>query len=187
MIHLREFLKVETRDLHARTERAFARFDLTRREAYGEFLLAQATALLPLEAALTGQGAGDALEDWPLRARGELLRADLAALGLSEPLPQAEPRFANPDQLLGALYVLEGSKLGARLLLARVLAAHPAAAGATAFLAHGSDPARTAAWPSFLARLEAAPCSAARAAEALAGATAAFAMFGRAARGFVKA
>jgi hypothetical protein len=45
MIHLREFLKVETRELHARTERAFARFDLARGEAYGEFLL-------PLEAAL---------------------------------------------------------------------------------------------------------------------------------------
>lgn len=187
MIHLHEFLKSETSGLHARAEGAFARFDLTRRDDYGAFLQAQSAALLPLEAALEAQGAGALLEDWPQRQRSTALLADLVALGLAPGEPQPQPGFANSAQLLGALYVLEGSKLGARFLLARVVAANPDADGATAFLSHGSAPAQKGQWPSFLAILATTPVDESRAADVLAGATIAFGLFERAALDLVKA
>jgi heme oxygenase len=51
------------------------------------------------------------------------------------------------------LYVLEGSRLGARLLLAEVEAAlSPASRAATRYLSHGQG---LSLWPTFLQRLEA--------------------------------
>lgn len=175
-----------TRALHERAEQAFARFDLARRDGYGEFLQAQGAALLPLEAALDAAGAELLMADWPQRKRGAALKADLAALGLAPVAPQPQPRLAGEGEALGALYVLEGSKLGARYLLARVNE-HGFARGATAFLAHGEAPERKGAWPAFLQRLAAIPFDPPRAAAVLAGATEAFHLFERAALAFEKA
>lgn len=183
---LHETLRTSTRALHERAEQAFARFDLTRRDGYGEFLQAQGAALIPLERALDAAGAARLLPDWPARKRSPALEADLAALALRAAAPQPPPRFANDDEALGALYVLEGSKLGARYLLARV-SANDFARSATAFLAHGEAPEQKGAWPAFLQTLAAIPFDPSRAAAVLTGATAAFHLFERSALGFVKA
>lgn len=192
LLSLHELLKNETRDLHLRAERAFARFELSQAEGYGEFLQAQAAALLPLEAALDRQHAASLLDDWSERRRGDALCADLAALGLAAPPLQPEPRFASAEQVLGALYVLEGSKLGARYLLARVVGPGLARgdsriARAVAFLSFDTDPARAGMWPAFLARLDTILPGSAGAADALSGAQTAFAFFERAATRFEKA
>lgn len=141
---------------------------------------------MPLEAALDAAGAERLIADWPSRKRGAALEADLAALNLKPIVPQPQPRFAGEDEAFGALYVLEGSKLGARYLLARV-SEQDFARGATAFLAHGEAPERKGAWPVFLQRLSAIPFEPARAAALLAGATSAFHLFERAALALEKA
>jgi heme oxygenase len=56
------------------------------------------------------------LADWPERRRGELIAADLAELGAELPEPIAPPRLGGEASMLGALYVLEGSRLGGALL-----------------------------------------------------------------------
>lgn len=80
--------------------------------------------------------------------RGRLLRADLDALALP-PLPPARLAFDSEVDWLGGLYVIEGSALGARVLLRDLQARH---ASATTFLrAHADEPAR---WRATLAWLE---------------------------------
>ena len=92
----------------------------------------------------------------------------------------AQPRgarlflLAQGDAVLGALYVLEGATLGARMLLRRLSQAGGAMDPAlAAFLGHNQDPAQ---WRSFVALLERLGRDAAPEA-LLAGATAAFALF----------
>ncbi|HZF76324.1 MAG TPA: biliverdin-producing heme oxygenase [Acetobacteraceae bacterium] len=70
------------------------------------------------------------------RARRGLLRRDLAMLGMPEECPAPAPPLTGAEAL-GALYVLEGSRLGGRVLLRRVEDKMPGLA-ATAFLA-GAD------------------------------------------------
>jgi heme oxygenase len=52
------------------------------------------------------------LPDWPQRRRSELLLADLAELSLPAPPPLPQPDLTSTASLLGAVYVLEGSRLG---------------------------------------------------------------------------
>ncbi len=168
-------LRAETRAGHARVDAAFAGFDLRKPQGYGDFLQAQAAVLPALEAAVAAHAAAW-LPDWEARRRTPALTQDLAKLGRSAPAA-AEIRAAGPQASLGALYVLEGSRLGARLLLAEVRAGpDPAVREATAYLAHGEG---RRLWPSFLEVLE-------REGEdpeaATAGALAAFALFEAAAR-----
>jgi heme oxygenase len=54
--------------------------------------------------------------DWPERRRAELLRSDLRELGIDIPPPLPAPVLIGNAALLGALYVLEGSRLGGALL-----------------------------------------------------------------------
>jgi heme oxygenase len=112
----------------------------------------------PVEAALAE------FEDWPewgidlaAHCRTPALRADLAALGFDHAgLPRlVAPMLADFASGLGALYVLEGSALGGKVIL-RSLEARLGTrmAGATAFFgAAGRDGAL--AWPAFKARLDA--------------------------------
>jgi heme oxygenase len=77
------------------------------------------------------------------------------------------------------MYVLEGSRLGARYLLRTIAAsADPLIAEARGYLRHGTGQPL---WRSFLARLEREPMTEDDAAEAIAGARQAFAMFAEAA------
>ena len=113
----RAALRAATADSHERVDAAFSRFDLSSADGYRRFLLAQAGALLPVEAELDQAGAETVLPDWPGRRRGAVLRADLAALNVTPPELFPGPSFlSGKAPMLGAIYVLEGSRLGGAVL-----------------------------------------------------------------------
>ena len=121
----RAALRAGTAAEHERVDRLFSRFNLESVEGYRRFLLAQAAAFLPIEAELDRGGAADSVTDWAQRRRGDLLRADLLALGAENSAPIPAPEFGDAAAHLGAIYVLEGSRLGGALLKRGVPAAAP--------------------------------------------------------------
>lgn len=118
----RLLLRTATAPAHQRVDAAFGGFDLATRDGYTAFLRAQAEAFLPVEAAIdrTIALAAGLIDDWPQRRRGDALRADLADLGHQPAAIAAVPDIASRDALLGAIYVLEGSRLGGTMLARRV-------------------------------------------------------------------
>lgn len=120
-------LKAATSHAHERLDARFSRFDLADPADYRAFLLAQAGAFLPVEAALEAAGVQAVILDWPQRRRSEALRADLAALGLKVPPFVPISEIEGEAAILGAAYVLEGSRLGGQLLMNQVPSAWPAA------------------------------------------------------------
>lgn len=122
----RAFLRSATADGHERVDHLFSRFDLSSPAGYCRFLRAQARAFLPIEAELDGAGAAALIPDWTERRRSDLLRADLAALSVTLPEPFRPHLFIQDKApLLGAAYVLEGSRLGGALLKRSVAAGLP--------------------------------------------------------------
>ncbi|MFM6829665.1 MAG: biliverdin-producing heme oxygenase [Novosphingobium sp.] len=121
----RQELRVQTRADHTRVDEAFARFDLGTTEGYRCFLRAQAAALLPLEQALDDLGAHAVVHDWETRRRSDLLRADLVDLNADAPSDGPVPDLNSPEAILGALYVIEGSRHGGAVLERMVASALP--------------------------------------------------------------
>ncbi|ARM89629.1 heme oxygenase-like protein [Rhizobium sp. CIAT894] len=113
---LRSVLRAQTADCHAEVDKLFGTFDLSNREQYKTFLRAHARVVPAAEDALEEAGIARLLPDWWGRRRAHLLLADLRELG--DPLPPclAPPALQSQPALWGALYVLEGSKLGGALL-----------------------------------------------------------------------
>lgn len=144
-VSARTALRRGTADHHDQVDAIFSRVDLGDRASYGRFLQAQAAAYLPVEAALTRDGAGMVLGDWPQRQRGDLLGGDLAALGIAPPPAAGTIGFASPAAILGGVYVLEGSRLGGTMLARSVPADFP-----RRFL----DAASPTAWRSLIVLLE---------------------------------
>ena len=174
---LRTFLRSATSAAHARLDAASSVFDLRLRPSYGRFLATQAAALLPLELVLERQS-GAVISDWPVRRRTGAILADLDRLRTPVPPPVPLVSGDSPAWTLGALYVLEGSRLGGAVLRRRVLEGDDAdCRAATAYLGHG---AAQRLWPSFLAQLETAAAHGDRPG-LVAGAIAAFTAFERAA------
>lgn len=94
-------------------------------------------ALAPLLAPLPGL-------DYPQRLKAPRLRADLAALGLTDgaiaALPRlAPPSVANPAEAIGFAYVLEGATLGGRIIRRRVLAEGQPETGLSFFDFYGAE------------------------------------------------
>ncbi|WP_424810587.1 biliverdin-producing heme oxygenase [Roseococcus sp. YIM B11640] len=117
--------------LHRAVEDGFADLDLTKPADYAEFLRVHAMVIPPLEAALERIGIAGILPDWPRRRRASALAEDLRALGAQ--VPEAESvRIAPGAEALGVAYVLEGSRLGAAMLLKTLPESLP-----RAFLGHG--------------------------------------------------
>lgn len=172
------FLRRVTRPWHETVEDAFAPFDLATPAGLGGFLARQAAAVLPLEWALERAGIADQVPDWAARRRSRALMEDLGTLSLAVPAglrPFAVPSGAHA---LGSLYVLEGSKLGGRVLLRRAAASSDARVqAATRFLGHHAP----GEWRRFVTCLEAAGRDGM--ADLRAGAEAAFALFAAAAAG----
>ena len=113
----RAALRAATAAEHREVDAAFSRFRLGDETGYRDFLLAQAAGFLPVEQALDEGGAAKILPDWPQRRRGDLLRADLAALTVTLPEPFSVPAFiSGKASMFGAIYVLEGSRLGGAVL-----------------------------------------------------------------------
>jgi heme oxygenase len=113
------------------------------------------------------------------RRRLHLLRDDLRALGVApEALPVcAPPPMRNRGEGFGALYVMEGSTLGGRVIVKRLhaIGLSPETGGCSYFAGYGT--ATGAMWSRFIERLEA-EADAGGAAAILRGARATFATLG---------
>ncbi|MDR3469130.1 MAG: biliverdin-producing heme oxygenase [Xanthobacteraceae bacterium] len=179
---LRDIIQDATARSHARFDAAITRADLRRADDYASFLRSQAEALFPLETALERHGVGDLLPNWEQRRRTPALEHDLAALDTGvDPLPVPELKRGGDHpipEMLGVVYVLEGTRISARVILARI-ADEPDARiiAATAYLRHGFG---RRFWPSFLATLESNPAARAHPARVIAGAQLGFGLFERA-------
>jgi heme oxygenase len=148
---IRSLLRQATAPDHERLDGLLAALDLQTLAGYRRFLEINAAALLPLERALLAGGVSELLPDWDRRARSEAMRTDLVAVGGSA-RPLAQPNFENHFDLLGTLYVLEGSRLGAAYLIKSVKCSpDQRVSSATAYLGHGAG---LGLWPSFVAALE---------------------------------
>lgn len=113
-------LREGTRGAHDAVDAVFGAFDLTDRASYAAFLAAHAAVLMPLEDALDRAGIGSLIDDWPARRRSAAMTTDLTALDQPMPPPRPVAIDDNDAARLGALYVLEGSRLGGRMLSRRL-------------------------------------------------------------------
>jgi heme oxygenase len=163
---IRWFLRDATAARHEVVDGLGSAHRLDTPEAYAAFLRAHARALPGVEQALEAGGIATSLPDWPARARRAALAADLDAL--NTPAPAAAPAALPQGEaaLLGAAYVLEGSRFGNGMLSKQVAEGLP-----RAYLSH------RASWPAFLAVLEARLADRALWPAAAAGALAAFDAF----------
>jgi heme oxygenase len=168
---LRELLRGRTRNAHERLDSSIGALDLSQRTSYERFLRGTASALAPIELALEESGVEALLPDWPRRRRRQALQDDLSLLGSAfQPLPPLRP--LERSELFGALYVLEGSRLGARIIRKRVTqSADPLVRKASAYLSLGDADL----WPRFLRLLK--TCRNVDGERAAAAATMVFAMF----------
>ncbi len=142
---VREKLREATASLHAELDGIADALLAQGSGGYARFLAGQAAVIIPLEKRLEISGIASVLPDWSLRARRYDLKADLREI--AQPCDFLEvPVFRAPAELLGAAYVLEGSRLDASLLLRTI---NPSTA--TRFLRHGHG---RGLWPSFLSLLE---------------------------------
>lgn len=155
----RNSLRGATDHLHRDLDRITAGFKLGEIGHYRRFLQTNAATLIAIEQLLENAGVADLLPDWDLRTRREAILSDLHSLG-SQVQPLALRRTApTAPEVFGILYVLEGSRLGAQLLLEQVLASDDEnVRNASAYLRHGqSGPSGEALpnlWKSFLQQLE---------------------------------
>jgi heme oxygenase len=148
---LRERLRDATAVAHRELDAQLSSFDLTVLSGYRRFLQASAGALLPLEHALVDAGVARMFPDWAERARSAAIAFDLERLGRSAHAAVSVAPLT-PSGMLGTMYVLEGSRLGAKFLLKAVAdAADPRIGEATAYLSHGTGQRL---WQSFLSRLQ---------------------------------
>ncbi|WP_246018309.1 biliverdin-producing heme oxygenase [Pelagibacterium montanilacus] len=154
--------------------------DLSSRSRYCDFLLWQAGLVPALERHLESNGVGMLLTDWSERSRRDALASDLCQLELAQPALAASLSNASgldaPEHNVGALwgiaYVLEGSRLGGKMLARAV--PETLSQSASSFLSHGRY---TNLWPRFVAALDAARLSGAEMAAAIAAANAVFKLF----------
>ena len=171
----RERLRDATSAAHRDLDAQLSSFDLTEFSGYRRFLWASAGALLPLEAALMDAGVTRLFPDWPERARSAAILADLDRLGSAVDV-SVPVKPLTRSGVMGTMYVLEGSRLGATFLLKIAAdAGDPRIAEATAYLRHGAGQRL---WQSFLSRLAREPSCDED--EAVDSARAAFAAFERA-------
>jgi heme oxygenase len=172
---MRSLLRASTAGLHAVVDARFAPMLDAGEAGYRSFLLASAAAVFPLEQALLTAGVDLLLPDWTRRTRAAALRADLTDLGITDVVLATAPPLAGAAGMFGMLYVLEGSRLGARLLVPDLLAGGSTRVrAATRYLRHGEGHRL---WQSFLTHLESSQPVRECPDEAIAGARIAFALF----------
>lgn len=166
-------LRAATATDHDRVDREFASYDLQDEAHYRSFLAAQAEAFLPVEAGLDRIDLARTLPDWPARRRSAALVADLAELGAAPIAPRDIPAYDSVAAALGAIYVLEGSRLGGAMLVRSVPAHLP-----RRFLGAGDS----ASWRKLVATLDATLPSKDHLTAAIGAARAVFARFEASAR-----
>ncbi|MFL6548011.1 MAG: biliverdin-producing heme oxygenase [Povalibacter sp.] len=148
----REALRLATQDLHRSLDAIVAGYELKRADHYAAFLRASAGPLIALEQLLESAGVQDVLPQWAARRRTEIITRDLRLLGSDATPLQLRRALPTRSEMYGILYVLEGSRLGARWLYARIQTSDDAQVrGASAYLgAHDIGM-----WRSYLKALEA--------------------------------
>ena len=114
--HLRSGLKRATAAVHARLDRRVGSMPLGGPREYAAFLSAQYAARTIIEPEISGHDVYG-LPDMPSQL--PVLTADLAALGCAPPEPHATIRFETPAEALGAAWVVAGSSMGNRVMLAQ--------------------------------------------------------------------
>ena len=121
--------------------------------SYKTYLRGMSAFRLPVETMLADRSWPEDLDLWSKRAFGALIRADLADLDIAadEAVP-VPPIGAEREDMLGMLYVLEGSALGARLLYRRAQALGLRADFGARHLAAQAE--KSDRWPRFLHLLE---------------------------------
>ncbi|GLK82592.1 biliverdin-producing heme oxygenase [Ancylobacter defluvii] len=146
----RHRLRALTTDAHAEFDASVGGFEAA--VDYVRYLKGQYVFRHAIEAGLARVAWPAAFDDWRFRPLAPLLSADLADLGIAPPpVPPAFP-VAPPD-LLGVLYVLEGSTLGARVLHRRAAdIGFDGRFGARHLAAQAED---RDSWPALLAIIEA--------------------------------
>lgn len=161
-------------DIHARIDARLSDVDFHDRAAYADMLSRMSGPVSALEGALTSGIAPALFGNWAERLRAHALRADLDALG-GEFRRETAPAIETEAEALGTLYVLEGSRLGGRVLARMAGQSHDARVrAATRYFDHG---ARGGLWRSFLETLEASDAAQRRREELKSAALGAFAMF----------
>ncbi|MCF5388735.1 biliverdin-producing heme oxygenase [Pseudomonas syringae] len=155
--------------------KAHAPFDTL--ASYSRFVVAQYLFQKELQPLYSDPTLQTIISDLPARCRAEQARADLADLNMDLPLPVAGAvQKPSSAEALGWLFVSEGSKLGAALLIKRAQALNLSDSfGAR----HLGEPAggRAAGWKAFVRTLDELPLTAEQEAELDRGAIAAFERF----------
>jgi heme oxygenase len=148
-------LRARIEILHTRLDRLVNSSCLGDPIRLGRLLTIHYDALMLLVPALERARAEHVCPGWEGRSRLAALAEDLRALGVRPNAnPAYPPSFVREPEIWGALYAVEGSRLGNRVILRRVMkSGSEAERRATQFLAHGQED-RTA-WGGFLTRLEA--------------------------------
>jgi heme oxygenase len=146
----RWLLRERTAEAHAGVDAAVGGFDDLM--SYRAYLLALAAFRAPLEKQIAAETWPLALVGWQPKCVGSAIAADLADLGLVAPAGGCGTLALEGDRLFGALYVLEGSALGARILLKRAQALGLGASYGARHLALLADDIDG--WRGFLDRLE---------------------------------
>lgn len=119
---LRSLLRAETAKIHAALDTAIGPFDSL--PSYKNYLKRQFLFRQPLEALLSQRGLPGRFGAWQPKRIARLLADDMEDLGVALPVhpgTSARPASGDDASLLGMLYVLEGSSLGARLLYKRAI------------------------------------------------------------------
>lgn len=149
----RSRLRHATDPAHARVDACFPR-GLDDDGAYRRYLLGMHALVSALDRALDTTTVDDAWRAWRHPRRLQWLREDLADVGAAA-LPEGPGLpLPNPAAAAGALYVLEGSALGARRLLDDAMRLGWSASRGARFL-HGHGGADSGArWRTFLRCLE---------------------------------
>lgn len=151
-VAVRAILRDACGETHARLDARLSRYDFNDRRAYAEMLSRMSGPLSALEGALTAGIAPALFGNWAGRLRAHALRADLSALDGDFRQHFAAP-IESEAEALGALYVLEGSRLGGQVLARMADASADASVrGATRYFRHGAGAGH---WRGFLATLEA--------------------------------
>ena len=141
-------LRERTAKAHEALDSLIGAFDSDR--AYHRYLTGMAAFRLAVEPTLVPQSSTP--DGYRPTMIGAEIRADLSSLGLDVPEPVAFSAGPTADAALGMLYVLEGSALGAQLLVRRA-----AALGFDADRGAGHLVRQTASlggWRDYLARLD---------------------------------
>ena len=124
-------------------------------ESYRRYVCGTWKFRAPVEAGLAAIAWPEGFGAWRPIMLADWLRQDLADLGLPDPEPPAPaPPPADMAGLLGLLYVLEGSALGAAVLLPRARALGLGAAFGARHLARQTGAAARN-WQAFVALMEA--------------------------------